>query len=417
MSTSAANYLASNIGSLRKERGMSQQQLADAIGMPRPTVSTWENDKSEPSSSQLFSLAKVLNVSLDVLVGNVQSAKCVVVVDTSVLIKRPMIIDELIKKFDEVIVPHVVVSELNGLKDSSTRNKQRAWLAMVNLQKKIDEDMVLLKASPKKDGIPDERILAVAIERARACLVDKVYMFSDDVFFYYLAKEANVANLETITFTTYVERFPTDIIRDQIRSQEFYSLVRARKIEGVRSFDLQGVDVNLIDAETGLTPLIQAVRNRDIKMVEFLTGISGVVLDKQDQQKYCFTPLLHAAQLKDGAFDIFKMLIEKGADCEMGSAGKNSGNTPLMVCAWGGWKQGVEYLLKQGICVNQQDTNGYTALIKACIRGRYDIGLILVPLTDITIRSHDNRKAEEYIERLNDPIAQKLIVAIKERVQ
>jgi ankyrin repeat protein len=150
-------------------------------------------------------------------------------------------------------------------------------------------------------------------------------------------------------------------------------------------------------------------------MLKFLSEIQGINLDKVDQDKYCFTPLLHAAQMKGNINDVFKLLVEKGADCEMGGTGKNTGNTPLMVCAWGGWMKGVDLLLEHGVCVNQQDTNGYTALIKACIRGQYEIGLLLAPLTDVNIRSHENTRAEDYIVRLNDPLAAKLIKAIKSK--
>lgn len=415
MSDTITRTLAKNIRALREERGMSQQQLADSIIVLRPTVSTWENGKSEPSTTQLVALAKALNVSLDLLVGNAHEPKRVVVLDTSVLMKRPIIIEELSEKFDEILVPHIVGSELNAIKEGDRRNKQRAWLAMAGLQKKIDVGEVKYIKSPRKDGIADEKILAIAIERARTSLGDKVYMFSDDIYFSYLVIEANLPNLEALTFSLYSEKFPSSSERDQIRSQNFYSLVKSKKIDEIKKYGLHGVDVNLIDAESGLTPLIQAVRNRDIKMVDFLSGLPSINLDKPDQQKYCFTPLLHAAQLKEVAFSIFKLLVERGADCEMGSGGKNVGNTPLMVCAWGGWRQGVEYLLQQGICVNQQDTNGFTALIKACIRGQYEIGLTLVPLTDVTIRSHENKRAEDYIERINDPLASKLIKAIREK--
>jgi transcriptional regulator with XRE-family HTH domain len=407
--------LAANIKAFREERGISQQQLADSIFMLRPTVSNWENGKSEPSATQLISMAKALNVSLDALAGSGREPKRAVVVDTSVLIKRPTIMEELTQKFDEVLVPHIVVSELNGLKDGDRSNKQRAWLAMANLQKMIDAGAVIYKGSPKKDGIPDEKILSVAIERARSSLGDKVYMFSDDVYFSYLVKEADITNLEALTFPLYAEKFFEETVFDQIRSQEFFSLVKTRKLENVKSFDTRGVDVNLIDAESGLTPLIQAIRNRQQIMVEYLVGIPGVSLDKPDRAKYCFTPLLHAAQLKSDAFEVFKLLIEKGADCEMGGIGKNMSNTPLMVCAWGGFRQGAEYLLQQGVCVNQQDSNGFTALIKACIKDHFDIGLLLAPLTDAAIRSHENKRAEDYIKQINDPSAKRLVEAIREK--
>jgi transcriptional regulator with XRE-family HTH domain len=427
MSENVTEALGANIKALREERGMSQQQLAESIYVQRPTVSIWENGKSEPSTTQLVKLAKALNVSLDVLVGNAHESKRVIVLDTSVLMKRPAIIDELIAKFDKVLVPDVVVSELNGIKDGNNRhkqrtwfrNKQRAWFAMANLEKKIADGTVECVTSPQKDEISDEKIFAVAIKRARESLGDRVYMFSDDIYFSYLAKRENLPNLENLTFPLYAERFPTetDTDRDQVRSQGFYSLVRNQKLDEVKSFNMQGVDVNLVDAESGWTPLIHAVHNLQYEMVAYLIDIPGIDINKPDGKQYRFTPLHHAAQIKSGALEIFKLLVNKGADYEKGTEGKNiknKGNTPLMVSAWGGFQEGVEYLLQQGVCVNQQDSNGFTALIKACKRGYFDIGLLLVPLTDVAIRSYENQRAEDYIdkEKLNAPKAKRLIEEI-----
>jgi len=417
MSEKSTSALAANIRTFREERGLSQQQLAESIRVQRPTLSTWENAHAEPSSSQLIALAKALNVSLDALAGQARETRRVVVVDTSVLMKRPMIIDELVEKFDDIVIPHIVGSELNSLKDGHGRGKQRAWLALSHLEKMLDAGQVKYQPSPKKDGIADEKILAVAIERARSSLGDRVYMFSDDVYFAFLVKEANLANLEALTFPLYADKFPPDLNGDHLKSQNFYSLVKAHKLEELKKLSLADVDINRRDAESGFTPLIQAVRNRNYRMVEYLLALPGLDLDRTDQAKYCFTPLLHAAQFKHEAFKIFKLLVEKGADYEMGSLGKNKGNTPLMVCAWGGFRPGLEYLLEQDICVNQQDTNGFTALIKACLRDHLELALLLVqrPDVDVAIRSHENKQAVDYIKRLNDPLAKQLIEALREK--
>ncbi|MDR0918365.1 MAG: ankyrin repeat domain-containing protein [Oscillospiraceae bacterium] len=400
----------------REERNMSQLQLAEAVNVQRPSLSNWENGKSDPSAQQLLGLSKALDVSVDSLLGNTRNPKQAVIVDTSILMKRPMIIDELVATFDEVIVPYIAVSELNNIKDNKRNGSksQKAWLALCQIDRLKNAEKIIFKGEFKKEGIADERIFSVAIERARGVLGDKVYMFSDDIVFSFLVTAAKLPNLENLTFKTYADKFPKETERDQLRSQKFYSLVKCRKYNAVENFDMTGVDINLTDVETGWTPLIQAVRNRDIKMVEYICNLPNVNLDKLDNQKYCFTPLLHSAQIH--RLDILKLLVEKGADPEVGSAGKNAWNTPLMVSAWGGWKQGVEYLLEQDVCVNQQDTNGYTALIKACIRGNYEIALLLVPDTDVNIRSRENKRAEDYITQMNLPYAEELVKAINNTV-
>jgi XRE family transcriptional regulator, regulator of sulfur utilization len=68
MSAVIANYLASNLRSLREARGWSQQQLADSSGVPRPTVAHLESGEGNPTLSVLVRVATALGVSLEHLV-------------------------------------------------------------------------------------------------------------------------------------------------------------------------------------------------------------------------------------------------------------------------------------------------------------------------------------------------------------
>lgn len=53
----------------RKRQGLSQVDLADALGVSRQSVSKWETDESKPDISKLPVLAKVLGVSIDWLLS------------------------------------------------------------------------------------------------------------------------------------------------------------------------------------------------------------------------------------------------------------------------------------------------------------------------------------------------------------
>ena len=57
------------IRSLRRERGMTQEQLAEAMNVSSAAVSKWENGQSVPDISVLTMLADYFEVSLDALVG------------------------------------------------------------------------------------------------------------------------------------------------------------------------------------------------------------------------------------------------------------------------------------------------------------------------------------------------------------
>lgn len=54
---------------LRDNKGLSQNELADRLGMTRSIVSTYENGQSMPTYGKLIKLAKVFDVSTDYLLG------------------------------------------------------------------------------------------------------------------------------------------------------------------------------------------------------------------------------------------------------------------------------------------------------------------------------------------------------------
>lgn len=57
------------ISRLRKERGMTQMQLADALGISYQAVSNWERGQSMPDISKLPELAALFDATIDELLG------------------------------------------------------------------------------------------------------------------------------------------------------------------------------------------------------------------------------------------------------------------------------------------------------------------------------------------------------------
>lgn len=54
---------------LRKEKGLTQEEIAEKIGISPQAVSKWENDVSSPDISIIISLSEILDVSTDELLG------------------------------------------------------------------------------------------------------------------------------------------------------------------------------------------------------------------------------------------------------------------------------------------------------------------------------------------------------------
>ncbi|MGN0794230.1 MAG: helix-turn-helix transcriptional regulator [Aristaeellaceae bacterium] len=61
--------LAANIGRLRRENAMTQEQLAEALGVTFAAVSKWERGVATPELSLIAQMADLFGVSLDRLVG------------------------------------------------------------------------------------------------------------------------------------------------------------------------------------------------------------------------------------------------------------------------------------------------------------------------------------------------------------
>ena len=57
---------------IRKQRGLTQEELGEKVGLSGQAVSKWENDASMPDVSLLVDLSELLNVSLDELLGKEQ---------------------------------------------------------------------------------------------------------------------------------------------------------------------------------------------------------------------------------------------------------------------------------------------------------------------------------------------------------
>ncbi len=67
--------LGNKIAALRKEKGMTQLDLAEKMGVTDKAVSKWERDLSCPDIGSIPKLAEILGVSLDELMQDKADAK------------------------------------------------------------------------------------------------------------------------------------------------------------------------------------------------------------------------------------------------------------------------------------------------------------------------------------------------------
>ena len=66
--------ISDRIQSLRKARGITQEQLADAVGVSRQAVSKWEAEQSVPDLERIVAMAEYFDVTTDYLLRGIEPA-------------------------------------------------------------------------------------------------------------------------------------------------------------------------------------------------------------------------------------------------------------------------------------------------------------------------------------------------------
>ena len=68
--------LSENLKKIRKENNLSQEQLAEQLGVSRQAVSKWESGQSYPEMDKVLNICKLYNYNIDELLNeNVTSIK------------------------------------------------------------------------------------------------------------------------------------------------------------------------------------------------------------------------------------------------------------------------------------------------------------------------------------------------------
>ena len=115
---------------LRKERNMSQVQLAKAMDVSRQAVSKWENDTSAPDTLRLIHLADALDTDVEYLAtGNhskIKTAPQVVpvyrnvdrIVEVEKIIEKPVIVEKVVEveRIVESVVEKPVIRKITRTK-------------------------------------------------------------------------------------------------------------------------------------------------------------------------------------------------------------------------------------------------------------------------------------------------------------
>ena len=127
------------ISQLRKQLGMSQLQLAEALEVSRQAVSKWESDQSSPDTLHLIKLADVLESDVEYLATGRRTfgRRPPVVVKTvetvEKVVERPVYIEKIVERTVEIPVieyvdrPVVEYVEKPVVKKVVRVQKVRSW--------------------------------------------------------------------------------------------------------------------------------------------------------------------------------------------------------------------------------------------------------------------------------------------------
>lgn len=67
--------VADRIQNLRKAKGISQEQLADVIGVSRQAVSKWESEQTTPDLEKIILMSEYFDVTTDYLLKGIEPAE------------------------------------------------------------------------------------------------------------------------------------------------------------------------------------------------------------------------------------------------------------------------------------------------------------------------------------------------------
>ena len=99
--------LGNKIMTLRKKNNMSQEELAEKVGVTRQTISKWELEETSPDITQAKNLSNIFKVSLDELVNN--DLNSIIVEKVSNTEKLAGIIIKILKVFGILIIAFILL--------------------------------------------------------------------------------------------------------------------------------------------------------------------------------------------------------------------------------------------------------------------------------------------------------------------
>ncbi len=227
----------------------------------------------------------------------------------------------------------------------------------------------------------------------------------------YQDPEITSENSEDQNGEDYSEEAPAPLIAELHKEQlPFIKAVYNLEVDAIKNQLKQDPRVLNIPAKySGKTPLMIAVTRaaqgdkKALEIVKLLLSYKpdlNLENDRRTAINYVFPDRglqeFHKDYKEDTALELIKLLHQAGAQL---SQGASYGGTQLMDAAYFNSPRVIDYLIKQGVDINKQDLNGYTALMYAGARaGSEVISQLLKAGASPTITGRDGLNAYKVAE-------------------
>ena len=381
MSVNPKEFVGEQLKKYRENLGETQEVFAKRLFINRSTLSLIEKGTQAPDLDLLIRIIKITKINPYILL-NIEYKRNVIVAEDIISDKPQRFRDDIQKMFDKVYIPDIIIRKYHAYKEGTESQKTSAEYFFDFFDRGAGS-VERLETQSKKEETEIESIIKAANSLTKDFPDDMFYLLTDDYSAKFFCSESN-SNFKVINSSQYLEMFKEEYEYDNPKSQRFFDLVKERKLDEASSLLSENINVNHVDGESGLTPLIYVIRQGDIKAFDWLLSIDGIDINALDDQKHRLPPISHAIRAdipsEDEKTYMVRNLIEHGANVnEPSKSDLNWFNTPLMIASWHGCLEIVKILVENGACLDQQDKgNGFTPLIKAIINCHFDVAEYLI---------------------------------------
>lgn len=145
---------AENLQSIRKEKLLSQEELAEKIGVSRQAISKWEQGSGYPETEKLLILSKELNVSLDYLMlGETRNDMSEIKSSQNIIVPTGKI---TIKSFDGKSIINCYKVLASRVMFKARADEPQYWLIGVNSGAFWGENSIILGWYASEEKIKNE---------------------------------------------------------------------------------------------------------------------------------------------------------------------------------------------------------------------------------------------------------------------